>query len=396
MKRSPILKTLFATTVLVCASSAWAMAQDISAVGERLKAVMEDQGMTISWTSQSGDASEMTLDGVKIGVTGSPGEFTLGTMTLSDITEDNGAYTIGTVSVPDYIVTEKEATISVSGLEMSGVKLSASDDSGPLARLLMYETADVAKLTVTRAGTEIFAVNGTHIEATEPTAGNPLTFSLSTDGFNADLSGIEDPKSKAVLQALGYEKITGNIEMDGSWQPTDGRMTLSSYDMTVDNAGTLGLTFDLGGYTPDFIKSMQDMQKKMASQPAGADNSAQGLAMLGMMQQLTFHTASIRFDDDSLTTKVLDFVANMQGVQPSDIANQAKAIVPIMMAQVIQDQALIKNVSEALTTFLDDPKSLEINAAPAQPVPFALIAAGAMSAPQELPKTLGVTVTAND
>ncbi|MCB1467151.1 MAG: hypothetical protein KDK08_08415, partial [Rhizobiaceae bacterium] len=114
MKRSPILKTLFATTVLVCASSAWAMAQDISAVGERLKAVMEDQGMTISWTSQSGDASEMTLDGVKIGVTGSPGEFTLGTMTLSDITEDNGAYTIGTVSVPDYIVTEKEATISVS------------------------------------------------------------------------------------------------------------------------------------------------------------------------------------------------------------------------------------------------------------------------------------------
>ena len=32
--------------------------------------------------------------------------------------------------------------------------------------------------------------------------------------------------------------------------------------------------------------------------------------MLGLMQQLTFHSASIRWDDNSLTKKVLDFVAN--------------------------------------------------------------------------------------
>ena len=61
------------------------------------------------------------------------------------------------------------------------------------------------------------------------------------------------------------------------------------------------MTVDLGGYTPAFVKSMQDMQKQMAAQPAGADNSAQGLAMLGLMQQLTFNSASIRWDDDSLT-----------------------------------------------------------------------------------------------
>jgi hypothetical protein len=118
--------------------------------------------------------------------------------------------------------------------------------------------------------------------------------------------------------------------------------------------------------------------------------------MLGLMQQLTFHTASVRFDDDSLTNKLLEFVANTQGLKPADIANQAKALAPMMLAQVVQDQALIKSVSDAVTKFLDDPKSLEITAAPGQPVPFALIAAGAMSAPQELPKTLGVTVTANE
>ncbi len=79
--------------------------------------------------------------------------------------------------------------------------------------------------------------------------------------------------------------------MAGSWQPTDGRMALSQYDISVENAGTIGMTFDFGGYTPDFIKSMQEMQKQMAAQPDGADSSAQGMAMLGLMQQLTLHSA---------------------------------------------------------------------------------------------------------
>ena len=172
-------------------------------------------------------------------------------------------------------------------------------------------------------------------------------------------------------------------------------MDLSQYDISVENAGTLGMTFDLGGYTPDFVKSIQEMQKKMAEQPEGGDNSAQGLAMLGLMQQLTFHAASIRLDDDSLTGKVLEYFAGQQGEKPRDMANQAKAIVPFMMAQ-LNNPELMQSATEAVTKYLDDPQTIEIKAAPASPVPFALVMAGAMSAPQDLTKTLGVSVTANE
>ena len=100
------------------------------------------------------------------------------------------------------------------------------------------------------------------------------------------------------------------------------------------------MTFDLGGYTPDFIKSMQDMQKQMAAQPAGADNSAQGMAMLGLMQQLTFNRASIRFDDDSLTKQGAGLSSRkQQGQKPEDIANQAKAIVPFLHGAAQQCRA---------------------------------------------------------
>jgi hypothetical protein len=393
--RHSLLKNLFITTFLVSASSGVAFSQDINAVGERLKAVLESQGMKMTWTGTTGDASEMVLDGVTMSMVGTPGQFAVGKVTLSDITEENGGYKIGTVTLPDYSVIESDATIAISGIEMAGLRLSAPDATDPFANLMLYDTADVEKFSITTKGKEVFAVNGTHAETTLPADGQPMTFSVATEGFTADLSAIEDPQSKAVVEAMGYQTLNGNIELEGSWQPTDGRMTLTQYDMSVDQAGTLGMTFDLGGYTPEFLKSMQEMQKKMAEQPAGADNSAQGLAMLGLMQQLTFHAASVRFDDDSLTGKVLEFVAKQQGMKAEDIANQVKALAPMMLAQVTQDQALIKQVSEAVTAFLTDPKSIEITAAPAEPVPFALIAAGAMSSPQGLTKTLGVSVTAN-
>ena len=81
------------------------------------------------------------------------------------------------------------------------------------------------------------------------------------------------------------------------------------------------------------------------------------------MQQLTFNSASIRWDDDSLTKKVLDFVASSQGQKPEDIANQAKAIVPFLMAQ-LNNAELTQQVTEAVTKYLDEPKSIEISAEP--------------------------------
>jgi hypothetical protein len=245
------------------------------------------------------------------------------------------------------------------------------------------------------ADKQLFSMNDLHVEVTPPKDGAALEFTGAAEKFTADLTTVEDAEAKKVIEALGYNTINGSFEMEGSWQPSDGRMGLSQYDISVENAGTLGMTFDLGGYTPDFVKALQDMQKKMAEQPQGADNSAQGLAMLGLMQQLTFHGATIRFDDDSLTGKVLEYVAKQQGAKPADIANQAKAIVPFLMAQ-LNNPELTASVTAAIGKYLDDPKSLEIEAAPASPVPFALVMAGAMSTPQELPKTLGVTVTANE
>src|SRR5690606_33954116 len=102
---------------------------------------------------------------------------------------------------------------------------------------------------------------------TPPADGQAMEFSGGAEKFTGDLTLVEDPKSRAVIDALGYRNISGSMDMEGSWQPSDGKMALSQYDITVDDAGTFGMTFDISGYTVDFVKSLQEMQKKMAAKP---------------------------------------------------------------------------------------------------------------------------------
>ena len=371
-----------------------ALAQN-TAVADRLKALAAAQGMDISWTGVTGDDSNLVLQGVTVKPAAEKEALPIGAVKLEGVTEANGGYDIGTVSTSAFTHSKDGVTLDLSPFVIHDMTVPAEGATGPMGSMMMYKSAELANMTVKVADKTAFSMDGLAVEITPPADGKAMEFSLTTEKFNGDLTLVDDAQSKAVIDALGYQNISGNIEMAGTWQPADGKMELSKYDMSVDNAGTLGMTFDIGGYTLDFVKSMQEMQKKMAAQPEGADNSAQGMAMLGLLQQLSFNGASIRFDDDSLTGKLLDYFGKQQGMSGKDIANQAKAIVPFGMAQ-LNNPELTAEVSAAVNKYLDDPQSLEISAEPPASVPFALIMAGGMSNPYDLPKTLGVHVKANE
>ncbi|TIO10214.1 hypothetical protein [Mesorhizobium sp.] len=393
IKRSTLNKLAFSTFLLTLPLNA-AFAQD-AAVADRLKTALAAQGVDISWTGVTGDASSMVLQGVAVKPAAENEALKIGDVKLEGVTEANGGYEIETVSTSAFQRSEDGVTVDLSPFIIRDMTVPADGATGPLGSLMMYKSAELENMTIKVADKTAFSMDGLAIKVTPPADGKAMEFSGTTEKFNADLTLIEDPKSKDAINALGYQNITGNLAMEGTWQPSDGKMELSKYDISVDNAGTLGMTFGLGGYTLDVIKSLQEMQKKMAAQPEGADKSAEGMAMLGVLQQLSFNSASIRFDDDSLTNKVLDYVGKQQGMSGKDIANQAKAIVPFGMAQ-LNNPELTAEVSAAVGKFLDDPQSIEILAEPPAAVPFALIMAGAMSNPLDLPKTLGVTVKANE
>src|SRR5690606_999858 len=125
---------------------------------------------------------------------------------------------------------------------------------------------------------------------------------------------------------------------------------------------TFGISLELGGYTREFLASLKQVQAQMAAN-SGDDDAAQGMAMLGLLQQLSFHSARIEFRDASLTQRTLEFLAAQQSARPADIANQAKAMVPFLMMQ-LNDPELTQQASQAVSAFLDDPQSLAITVEP--------------------------------
>lgn len=388
-------RTAVFTGLLLVVPLSSAFAQDANAVGERLKSALSRQGTTLTFDRISGDATRMVIEGAAISIAPEPTKIALGDITLADVKDEAGNVVVGSATLPNYSVTQEGIMVEATGIGFTNLRLPPEDANDPVAGLLMYDTADIQHVSVKIGDIKAFVMDRLHFEVDPPADGKPVTFSGAADKFSADLSLVKDVNSRKLIEALDLKTFNGRFDLAGYWQPSDGRLAIEQYDVSIERAGTLGLSFDIGGYTPDFIKSVQELQKTMAAAPEEADNSAQGLAMLGLMQQLTFHSASIRFDDDSLTGKVIDYLAGQQKVKPGDVVNQAKGLLPFLAAQ-LDNPELTTQTTAAVNAYLDDPKSIEITAGPANPVPFAKIMAGAMSqSPKDLIKTLGVSVTAN-
>lgn len=386
------IRVVAGASLLMSATLTGAWAQSVEGAAERFKEIVEEQGLTMEWDSVNVAGDSGVIVGVRVG--SGDDLIPIGNINLDTVSEEDEGYRVASMTMDRYFLQNGEDSLTVDGVAMTQVLLPNEESIDAYGGSVFYETADVGSVNVVSKGTEIFTLTDLHAEITPSGEGTPMEFSGAAEGFTVDLSIVEDPQQAAVIKALGYEKLEGFMEMDGSWNPADGQLTLGTYSMSVVNAGSLGLSFDLGGYTPELIASLRQMQKQMTENPDG-DSSQQGMAILGLMQQMIFNSAEISFADDSLTNKVLEFVGQQQGMSANDIRNQAKAVLPFALAQ-LNNPEFTTMVTQAVSTFLDDPQSLTVRAEPASPTPFAMIMAGGMSNPVDLIKSLGVQVTAND
>jgi hypothetical protein len=396
------LRRLAFSAILLAIPFNSAFAQDAAAVAERIKAAATAQGTDLAWTGVTGDASSMILEGVTIKAANMDAALPIGTVTLSGITDENGGYRIETTTTSPISTTSEGITVELSEIVIKGWAIPAENSTDPLAALSLYEGVEMASASVKMADKTVFSLTDLSAEITPPVDGKPMDITAGIASFTGDLSGIADPQTRAVVDAFGYQTVNGSYRTAGTWNLADGRLNITQNDFIVENAGTFALKFDVGGYTLDFIKQMQEVQKKMAAQPAEEPtNAAAQMEMLGLMQQLSLHGATIRFDDASLTGKILDFVAKQQGQKREDIVNLAKAGLPFALMQM-QLPDLAAAIAPAVNAYLDDPRSIEIKATPPAPVPFTMLGGAAMANPNDpgaatkaIWSMLGVTVTAN-
>ncbi|WP_336065427.1 hypothetical protein [Nitratireductor rhodophyticola] len=394
---SPVtkLKSLSLAALLSATALQPAWAWEAEEVAARYKTLLEDQGLTAEWTGVRQEGDSIILEGASLGLVDVKAKVELGDFLLENVSETDSVYEIGRIAIDSFEQSEGGFDIALSGLSIEGLILPKEGENAPYGGLMQYRRFAVDEARVGKDEDPVFTLESLSADTTLGDGTGELSFVGAVENFWVDVAALaNNSAARSKLGEYSYEELSGRVDMAGSWALEDGRMKITRYDVKVENAGTLAITADISGYTPEFIRTLQEMQKQMES-ATEEQKQAQGLAMLGLMQQLSLHGASIRFSDASLTGKVLAYAAEQQGVQPEDVANQAKAIVPLMAGQYLGPD-LTQSLSRAVTAYLDNPRNITISVAPEEGIPFAVLMGTAMGSPEALAKQVGLSITANE
>lgn len=396
-------RSLFALKLLTLASAVSAIAvtashaveaEDVAARLQHLLSQQHQFELTYSSVSQSGTDVIFADAAIKSAEATAPLE--LGNLVLQNVTDaDNKAYHVERIGLDQVTHKDEEMVVDMKGFELKGLILPSDTASDNFAGMLRYDSLDVDSVEVDAGDQDLLWVE--NISSTSSIAAdNSVESNFNIESFSLNLYAIDDPEDDEEfgdrLRELNYDEIHGSIEIAGTWQPSDGRVTLSKFATSMDDIGNLNLTLDLGGYTAAFAKSVAEMTASM--QAGSEDDGAQGMAFLGLLQQLSFHGSSIRFDDDSFTGRMLNHLADRQGVEPEQLIDQTKTSIQTQLSALVGND-FATSAAQAVADFLDNPSNLEIVAKPAAPVPFFMLGAAVMGAPQTLITQLGLKVTAN-
>ncbi len=396
--------TIFSTTRLLLASAAlvtlsgpaWALdGQDL--IAKINAAYLAGSGAIAAKTIEV-NGTNVTLRDVTLTMTGTDGKsIAVGDVNLEDVAEEEGgAYLVKRIAFPDVNFTQEKATISVKDLYLAGVHIPGDTTKNDLSSMMLYDEAHTGPVSVQVEGKEVFSMAGFKGTSSISDDGATLSFEGAARSIEADLASVDDPKGKETIDALGLQKIDGDISLAGSWETTSGTITVDEYAFDFANIGKLSLSASLSGYTMDLVKQLQETARSMQGNPANEQaQQAAGLAMLGLAQQMSFISADISFEDDGITKRGLAYGGKQQGMSGEQLAGMIKGMAPMLLSQYKLGD-LQNELSTAINTFLDDPKNLSISAAPENPVPFPMIMGAGMGAPETLPKLLGVTVSANE
>ncbi len=323
--------------------------------------------------------------------------FKMAEATLEDVTEESESlYKVGSASFTGVTVdvTSKDFSFTVAMPESSAEGWfirELGDNPTPLETMLSASTLankmTGGKITITAMGQTVTADG---LESTWD--GDPNTGSGS---YTMKLVNIAIPESiialadqGGMLKQLGYTSLSFDISGGGK---VEMNKEMVNYDVNFGIAGrdmaALKFNVNAGDIPLAVFAELQNAQK--------AGKEPDFAALMPQIQNITLSGLSFRFEDASLTKKLLPMLAAMQGMDEKTLVASAGPMMQLGLMQ-LQNEAFAKQASAAVNSFLNDPKSITITAAPAAPVKVSDIMAMNPNAPGEAITKLGVSVSAND
>ncbi|WP_320200678.1 hypothetical protein RMR16_024995 (plasmid) [Agrobacterium sp. rho-13.3] len=397
---------LFAISIVAYTGGA-AYALDGQDLLAKVNANTAQNGLTFTAGSIEVDGDDIHLKGLASAAVEYPGQkVELGNITLQDVEQrEDGGYMIGRIDVPDITRVDGRTKVVAEGISIRNCQIAALPKGQTVDTLSFCRSVETGPVKIINYDKEFASIEsmGYEISLLPDSAG--LGFEAAVEGIYVNF--VEAPKADAMtnasLKAAGLEEVKAGFASSGSWTLADGRMKLDESRLTIDDIGTLDFGFDISGYTLETIYALADETAALVK--AKGDGVEQGhdpavgieKAILDMAGKVSLNSSFIRYEDDGLTEKLVEFFAKERGTSVSEFNEALKFT---MEAQIAQFEPWLgaefaTSVKAAARDYLDDPESLIVAAKPTNTVPFMAVAS-AMSEPKTLIELLAVEVKANE
>jgi hypothetical protein len=355
-----------------------ALAADANQIADALVAAVTASGESqASFDSASAAGDDVTI--VNLKMTGEDGEsVTIPTVFITNAQpRDPGGFTASAMSFDNATMLSDGNTITWGTASVTDATVPSADEIKAKAKIRPFSKMDIANLNISGGDLPVpldIASVGVSLDLDE--GGLPRDFALNVASISVPqeiIAGADDD-FRQLMEGLGYTSLMVNLIVEGGYETGSDRLTVRNFAIDAADVGKFAVSGIISG-----VK---------ASEMTG-DASSDALAN-GKLESL-----SIRFDNAGVVERALDMQAKMMGASREDIVAQLNGALPFML-NAINNPAFQEKVAKAGQAFLTDPKSLTITANPAQPIAFQDIMGSAMSAPQTLPDTLAIDITANN
>lgn len=264
---------------------------------------------------------------------------------------------------------------SLGGATMTDVTvLDAEGKSGGIGERILFATADATELKVESPDKPgMVTADRIHLEAGNQTGNVAQDSKGSVEGIT--LPPEVFPANGLTPATFGYDKLVFDLSWDGSRDLAAKTVTIRDFTLGIHDGGALSISGMIGD-VPD-PRSLDD---------AGAASN---------VSKTKVHQLTIRYDDASLTGRILDFLASQQGLSRDDYVKQISAALPFLLI-TLNNPAFQNEVATAVSGFLQDPKSLTIKLEPESPMSGDDLVALAKTQPGAIPDRLKAQVLANE
>jgi hypothetical protein len=231
----------------------------------------------------------------------------------------------------------------------------------------------------------------------------------TVDGYESTWDG--DPATGAGKFDVKISNIMVPAQAIAAIDPTGELKKLGYTDLSFNTGGTGNLTIggDTIGFDADVYFEGRDAGTLKASFAAadvpiavyaefanpGAKKEPDFNKLMPQLLGVTISKLQFRFEDNSLTKRLLPMLAKQQNMDEAGFVASAGAMLQITLAQ-LKNQAFTDSVVNAVTSFLKDPKSITLAIQPPQPIAVQQLMSMNPADPGAAITSLGLKVTAND